>query len=503
MTPIILSKSLFLSGLQCLKRLYLEVYHPELIPPPDSTREALFDQGHQVGLLATRLYPGGRMVEWGEARYTGVVRETELLLKDPDVPAIFEATFEVNDLRIKTDILARNTDGTWELLEVKSGKSVKDVYMWDLAFQQYVLFMAGLKTNRFCIIQLNPEYVHPGGDLILEELFYKANLTDKLPELISYLPSKIDDLQSALAGNMAPEVDIGQQCCDPYDCPFWDYCTAHKPKHWIQYFYKMSQAKKAELKGSGIHDIRDIPDGVPLSPIQRRIRDVLISGKPYFDPQLKTILSGLIEPIHYLDFETFNPAIPRYAGTSPYDIIPFLWSLHVEEGGKVQHHAFLVKGNEDPRPEFVSTLLDAIAPTGHILIYSNYETIRLKSLIPLVPERAADIEALIARCVDFCDIIRKNVYHPNFDQSFSLKAVISALIPELAYNDLEIKDGMTASRYFITMLEENDSAKRRSLRNALLNYCKRDTLAMAALKEHFWGLVGPEIRDRCKCSLIR
>lgn len=429
------------------------------------------------------------MVDWGREGYKGAVEETKRLLGNPHVPAIFEAAFEVNGLRVKTDILVRNADGTWGLLEVKSGTSVKDVHMWDIAFQQYVLSTADIKIDRSCIVQLNREYIHPGGDLILEKLFYKSDCTDNLPELISDLPSKIGDLQSALAGDMVPEVNIGQQCHNPYNCPLWDYCTSDKPEHYIQYFYKMTQTQKTELESSGIHDIRDIPDNVPLSLIQRRIRDVLIGGEPYFDPQLKIILDGLAGPVHYLDFETFNPAIPFYAGTSPYDIIPFLWSLRVEEGaGNVQHHAFIADGDEDPRPEFVGTLLDAVAPTGNILIYSNYEITVLRSLISIVPGRAADIESLIARCVDLCDIIRKNVYHPKFNHSFSLKTVISALIPELAYNDLEIKDGMIASQYFLTMLKEDDPIKRQALRNALLNYCERDTQVMVALKEYFWGL---------------
>lgn len=489
MTSIILSKSRFLSGLQCPKRLYLEVYHPELLPPPDSLQEALFDQGRQVGLLATKLYPGGRVVDWGKGGYKRAVEETKRLLGNPHVPAIFEAAFEINALRIKTDILVRNADGTWELVEVKSGTSVKDVHMSDLAFQKYVLSIADITIDRCYIMQLNRTYVHPGGDLILEKLFYKSDCTDNLPELISRLPSKIDDLQYALARDMVPEVDIGQQCRDPYNCPLWDYCTSDKLEHYIHYFYKMTRAQKGELENSGIHDIRDIPDDVPLSPIQRRIRDVLIRGKPYFDPQLQTILSGLIEPIHYLDFETFNPAIPRYADTRPYDIIPFLWSLHIEEGpDNIRHHVYLADGNKDPRPEFISTLLDTIGPTGDILIYTNYETRILQSLIPFMPNQAHVIERLVDRCVDLYDIIRENIYHPNFYQSFSLKNVISALVPELAYDDLEIQDGFAASNYFLIMLEESDPAKRQALRKALLSYCERDTLAMVVLKKYFWGL---------------
>jgi len=477
-----ISKSRFLLGLQCPKWFYIAVHQPKLIPPPDPSLQALFDQGHKVGLMATKLFQGGHMVEWGRSGYKGAVEETKAVLSNPDIPAIFEATFEIDGLRIKADVLRRQANGTWSLLEVKQGTKVKDVNIWDVAFQRHVLTLAGLQINDSYLMHLNREYVYPGGDLDLTQLFSQANLTDDITELVDQVPSMINGFKTILAGETVPDIAVGPHCSDPYDCPLWYHCTADKPDNWIQYFYRLSQNKKTELEAMGIHDICDIPEDYPLSIIQERIREALISGEPYLNPDIKSILNGLNEPIHYLDFETFMPAIPMYPGTRPYDTIPFQWSLHIENGDDLKHYEFLADGKEDLRLELVNTLLNAVTPKGDILIYTNYEIRILRELIPVVPDRANEIEALIGRCVDLCAIVRNNVYYPDFGQGFSLKNVVPALAPEMAYDDLEIQDGNTASLSFLAMLDVRDLEKKAKLLRALLDYCERDTLGMVEIK---------------------
>ena len=59
----LLSKSRFLAGLQCDKRLYLECYERELAAPPDEAQEAIFATGTAVGVLARALHPGGVLVD--------------------------------------------------------------------------------------------------------------------------------------------------------------------------------------------------------------------------------------------------------------------------------------------------------------------------------------------------------------------------------------------------------------------------------------------------------
>jgi hypothetical protein len=56
------SKSKFVAGVQCLKRLYLQVHSPELAGSSDGTN-SIIDQGRKVGLSAQKAFPGGVMVE--------------------------------------------------------------------------------------------------------------------------------------------------------------------------------------------------------------------------------------------------------------------------------------------------------------------------------------------------------------------------------------------------------------------------------------------------------
>lgn len=90
-----LSKSNFVAGCQCLKRLYLQVHEPELAAEPDVAAEAIIEQGRQVGLLTRQMFPGGVAVESRDREQA--IRATRELIENPQVPAIFEAAFEYHN----------------------------------------------------------------------------------------------------------------------------------------------------------------------------------------------------------------------------------------------------------------------------------------------------------------------------------------------------------------------------------------------------------------------
>src|ERR1700758_1340227 len=104
-----ISKSKFLAGNQCLKRLYFLVHQPELAGQPGDANDAIIEQGREVGLLARQLFPGGVEVD-GSGGLEAAIRTTRGLVNNPDVPAIFEAAFEQNDVVVKTDILQRRKE---------------------------------------------------------------------------------------------------------------------------------------------------------------------------------------------------------------------------------------------------------------------------------------------------------------------------------------------------------------------------------------------------------
>lgn len=72
-----LSKSLFIKGVQCHKALYLRKYHPELSDPVPASREALFQSGSEVGILAHKLFPGGVEIPFEAGTYDTQVKLTQ------------------------------------------------------------------------------------------------------------------------------------------------------------------------------------------------------------------------------------------------------------------------------------------------------------------------------------------------------------------------------------------------------------------------------------------
>ena len=82
-----ISKSKFVAGCQCVKRLYWQVHQPELAAGPDAATEAIMRQGHEVGMLARQLFPGDVEVR-SDRGLDEAIRATRELVANPAVPAI-------------------------------------------------------------------------------------------------------------------------------------------------------------------------------------------------------------------------------------------------------------------------------------------------------------------------------------------------------------------------------------------------------------------------------
>jgi len=480
-----LSKSRFLAGLQCRLRLWYQCFERQLIPEVHPSQQALFDAGQEVGQLATQLYPGGVKIEEDHLHHKAAVQSTLKAMQNPDVPAIYEAAFICDDVRIRVDILERSEHQSWNLIEVKSSTSVKDVYYPDVAVQQYVLDGCGLKINRAGILHINNQYVHDGRNLNLEALFTFEDLTDSVLSCQPDIRATLAGLKDMLADSEAPKILPSRHCHRPYTCEFWDHCTKDMPEFWVYNINGIGQNKLDELAQMGILDIADIPGNFPLSDIQNRIRIAVTNRQEYISADLTTELNNMDYPVHFLDFETFGPAIPRYAGTRPYQMMPFQWSDHIlYEDGRLEHQEYLCKEDKDPREEFTQTLLKALGTEGSIFIYTSYETGILNSLVEHFPQYTDKLRAIIDRLVDLYAIIRKNYYHPKFYGSFSLKYVLPALVPQMTYGQLSIQDGMQASLEYLRMIDPSTpKAEKAGIRNDLLTYCGQDTLAMVKIRE--------------------
>jgi hypothetical protein len=477
-----ISKSKYCAGVQCLKRLYLLVHSPELAAEPDAASEAIIEQGHDVGMLARRLFPGG--VEVCERSLDQAIRTTRELVANPEIPAIFEGVFEHGGVLVKVDILHRRRDGRWRLIEVKSTSDVKDHHYEDVAIQYRVVSRSGLDLASACLAHVNRGYIYPGGEIDPRRFFRIRNLTRRVQRLQPKLTFQLRSEFTVLAMPTAPDIAPGRHCTNPVTCEFYDRCNISRPDDHIGYLPRLHASAAEELEELGVASIHDIPDDFALSDIQRRAATCVQTGEPWFSAELGEVLSGLKYPLSFMDFETVNWAIPRFPGMRPYDHLPFQFSVHVQRqpGAEPEHHEFLATDASDPRREFISSLCAVLGESGSIVVYSSFESQRLSDLASWFPEFADRINAIQARLFDLLSVVRGHTYHPAYAGSYSIKSVLPALVPSLTYNGMAVANGQAAGLAWESLVRGNsDISERGRIKKALLDYCGQDTLAMVRL----------------------
>ncbi len=484
-----LSKSRFLAGLQCHKRLYLEIHSPELATPPTPDRRAIMDMGTDVGVLAREFFPGGVLVEETHRQIPAALNRTAALVADQTVGTIYEGAFVWQGILVRVDVIERVDATHWRLIEVKATSKVKATHLDDLAIQLAVLEGAGLLIDECYLMHLNTQYVFLGGELNLEELFAVDNMTDEVQARRVLVQPQLEEMWGVLAKPAPPPIEPNGHCSQPYECSFWDHCTKEKSSRWVFYLPGISKIHKA-LKQEGVHIIDDIPDHIQLSAIQRHVKD----NVEWISPLLRARLQSVRYPVHHLDFETFMPAIPVFPATRPYRPLPFQWSNHIEyEDGTVVHQQYLCTDGRDPREELSEKLLESVGETGSICVYSEYERFLLLALGDVLPHLKPALGKVVRRLWDLLSVIQQHYYHPDFRGSFSIKTVLPALVPSLAYDDLIIQNGAVAAVMYQQMVfSETDLIERARIAQALEEYCKRDTWAMVELRRVLMGRVGAQ-----------
>jgi len=482
--PPRLSKSKFLSGLQCRKRLYLEIHQPQLATAPDPSTQAILDMGTEVGELARRRFPGGSLVTAGYRQREAALAQTADLIRDARVPAIFEAALQHDGVLVRVDVLERVQTGqeeppSWRLIEVKSSTRVKEVHLDDLAIQSHVLIGAGLNLAGTCLMHIDTGYQYDGGEIDLERLFSIEDLSEAVAARRAEVPERLALMKTALLEPTPPAIEPGAHCQSPYECPFWAHCTKEKPARWIYYLPGAKQTV-TRLVQQGVATIDEIPDGTALSVTQQRVKD----NVEWVSDKLASVLRSVQYPVHHLDFETVMLAIPRYPSTRPYQSVPVQWSNHIEqEPGELIHHEFLHGEASDPRRQWAEALIESLGVKGSIVVYSAYEEAMMRQLVEAFPEFASTFRAIIKRLWDLHPIIKTHYYHPGFQGSYSIKSVLPAVAPSMSYDDLTIREGShAASEYYRMVFTETDWIEKATIRESLLRYCARDTMAMVELR---------------------
>jgi hypothetical protein len=328
----------------------------------------------------------------------------------------------------------------------------------DLAVQKFVLRGCGLDVTSAELVHVDKSYVRGEGPIDWTRFFRRADVGRDVDATLAGVGRRVAEMHDVLALGDAPDEEPGRRCHEPYDCEFWDHCTADCSAEWHLSFKRADGVRRA------------------------RWAEALRTGRPWVSPKLGRAL-GVFQPrVWYLDFETISPAIPLFPGTRPYQVVPVQWSLHrLGRDGSLEHREYLAPAGADPRPGLAQSLVDALRDdNAPILVWSSYEDRVLGSLAGSLPERSIALADVRGRLLDLLPLVRDHVYHPGFAGSFSLKSVAPALAPGFGYGDLEgVADGTAAAAALLRLQRgQVGEAEASALRGALLAYCRRDTEAL-------------------------
>ena len=468
-----LSKSRLISAWQCPKKLHLEKHHPELGEVSDQT-ESLFATGHQVGDIAQQHYGTADSVEV-EFNFKTMEAETRRLIESGADFPIFEATFRHENVLVRVDVLIPDGDG-WRVVEVKASTSVKEYHILDCAIQDWVLRNCGISVTSIALAHINNQFVYE-GDGNYEGLLLENDLTSDVRTLEPTVLELVAKARDAVTGPL-PNVPVGAQCT------------------------KGSRAKLAEYVVRGCEDIRDVAAEDVTAETQLRIHRVTCSGEPEILDGAARELGALPYPRYYLDFETIGPAVPIWKGTRPYSAIPIQWSCHIDDGSgdgtpdSMRHEEFLDLSGEPPMRALAEKMIACLGDSGPVLMYTTYERTVINTLIDLFPDLAEPLQSIIDRLYDLHPVVKTNYYHPDMLGSWSIKAVMPTISPDMDYAKLEgIKEGTAASDGYLEAIDpDTDMVRKLELEEQLLRYCKFDTEAMVEIVRFFTEPATPSNR---------
>lgn len=530
-----LSKSTFKEGLNCPRALWLHFHRPEEADERFADKATLL--GTEVGVLAREYWKGTALAdtfsEDDPQRLRKAAEATRRLMSDEDVPVIAEATFYHDSHKCQVDLLKRDANGTWSMVEVKSASNVwadtkktriREDYLEDVAFQTWLLKAGGIEVGSVQIMHPDSDYRFR-EELDLKGYFKFEDVTEKAEEMAKGVAAMIPGIIAAAAAENEPEACCGDHCCSP-KCPYLGHCLPEaKSDDSIIWLGGMLRKKAITLIKRGIKTMSDILKATPadldtsargsknpsgLSLVHR----LQARGEDFVDE--KALGTWLRYPegktLYFLDFETCQYPIPRYEGDGPWEQVPTQYSLHVVgPDGSVEHREFLATAGEDPWRPIAESLCSDIPLDAVTVAYNkSFEAGRIKAMASKFPDLRAHLLDMVRDenpygknrskldqeglgLIDLIDPFRQGwVFKPAMGGSKSIKFVLPALFPgdpELDYHNLKthaegaptVQNGMMAIEAFTAMESMDDPELIEATRENLLRYCELDTWAMVKI----------------------
>ncbi|GAB4129619.1 MAG: DUF2779 domain-containing protein [Fimbriimonadaceae bacterium] len=447
--------------------------------------------GQEIGKLARQSFPDGLLLPSGQHERAAEATQAALV---GDAPVLFEATFVAEGLQARCDILERNADGTWTLIEVKSGVRVKEPdHIEDVAFQAIVLRAAGLRVRDYRLMHLDKEYTHDGGPYDPKRIFQSTDITAMVLDTIPRLTADLEAVRALAGQTEAPDFQPNTYC---RDCEFKAKCHENLPPGGLWQLPGINVNSVRKLASQGLRVLDDVTSAEQLSPSNRLAYKVISSQQDFTDPDLIKQLERLPGPIGFVDFEAIDPALPKFVGHHPYERVPFQWSLHVipnaDSTQEPEWRDYLhTDVNQDPRVAFAATLWEAVQDCNSLVFYSDYEVATLKMLkdagVPYGQELYNKFKTV---GYDLYKAIKGKTYWTSFNGSYSIKNVLPAVNPAISYKSLNVQNGAVAVQVYEEYLDPTTSdEKRAAIIDDLRAYCQLDTYAMLALYQGFRAAV--------------
>lgn len=445
----------------------------------------LFEQGYQVESYAEKYIKEVLLPKYQELQANSN-EKVEVKLQPTDIDGPFEA---------RSDVLIKNSQtGLWDMYEIKSSTKLDKKYIYDATFQVLV-FGKSLNIGKVYILHLNSKYIRE-EELDLSKLFVADDITNRVEKL----KDKVHQLRYE-ALEIVTEQDPSNvlSCIKPKECPCLNLCHPVLPEYSIYDINQITgnEKKVRMLENLGIKSVYDVPDDFKLTEKQEYQVKVAKGGVPVIDKiEIALSLGELKYPLYFVDYESFNPAIPMYKGYKPYDQMPFQWSLHVlkEKGAKLEHYEFIEMQEIDPIVNFLNALQKYIGEEGSIIVWNqSFEKTQNTRMGEIHPQFKEFCDNMNSRVFDLMIIFRDALYaDPKFKGSYSIKKVLPVLVRELSYKELTIGEGSTAMASWDEMVHKlgiNSQVEKDKIRADLLRYCELDTLAMVKIWEVVEGVV--------------
>ncbi len=409
-----------------------------------------------------------------------------------DVQLHFQMTATSRDLQARADIVVTHeASGACEIYEVKASTDVKSEHRWDAAFQ-WCVFSSQMPVTKIGVVLLNKKY-RRGEEMDLAKLFVFHDLTAEAASMQGELDTHLETIRYAQESD---DLSLFAPCFRPKTCPCPWVCFPMLPEHSLYQLGGLRREYREEWLSDGFLALAELPDNLPLTPAQRLQKRSLLEGRPLVDTaKLSASLAKLRFPLWFLDYETFQPALPFLPNHKPYENVPFQFSLHRVDHAtaKPKHFGFIAQEKEQAPQNFLAALKEHLGEHGSVVVWNApFESGRNKELAWHFPDDQVFLGSVNSRMFDLMQVFRQQAYvDAQFHGSTSIKKVLPVIAPDLDYTSLDVGEGTEAMMAWKQLIAEDVSQEEKEKIFAQLwEYCSLDTFAMYRIWKYLVGVLG-------------